>query len=226
MRRPFLPLSLILSLVLFFGIGACLAIQSVVQENFIKRKVDKGSITNKLMEGDIVFQSTMSRQCEAVKMATKSKYSHVGMLFKRAGEWMVYEAVQPVKFTKLDEWITHGRNNHYVVKRLKNRDLVITDSSAKVMKQEGLKYLNKDYDIYFGWSDESIYCSELVWKIYKDAVGVEVGKLQKLKDFDLSEGVVKDIVEERYGKNIPWEETVVSPAAIFASSNLETIVNK
>jgi uncharacterized protein YycO len=226
MRKPFLPLSLILSLVLFFGIGACLAIQSVVKENFIKRKVDKGSITKELMEGDIIFQSTMSRQCEAVKIATKSNYSHVGILFKRAGEWMVYEAVQPVKFTKLSEWITHGKNNHFVVKRLENRDSFITDSIAKVMKQEGVKYLNKDYDIYFGWSDESMYCSELVWKIYKDAVGVEVGKLQKLKDFDLSEGIVKNIVEERYGKNTPWEETVVSPAAIFASSNLETIVNK
>jgi len=226
MRKPSLPLSVILTLVLFFGIGACLAFKTAIHEIVIKKGEKHVETNGGLKEGDIIFQSTASRQCEAVKLATKSKYSHVGMVFKKDGDWMVFEAVQPVKYTKFKEWTTHGENNHYVVKRLVKRDSFLSDSILSRMKIEGAKYLNKNYDIYFGWSDESIYCSELVWKVYKDVVGVEVGQLQKLKEFDLSQGIVKQIVEERYGENIPWEETVVSPAAIFVSSNLRTIIDK
>ena len=29
-----------------------------------------------------------------------------------------------------------------------------------------------------------MYCSELVWKIYNDATGIEIGALKELKDFD------------------------------------------
>jgi uncharacterized protein YycO len=73
----------------------------------------------------------------------------------------------------------------------------------------------------FGWSDEKIYCSELVWKIYKRGADVEIGKLQQLSDFDLSSDIVKAKLKERYGDNIPMNETVISPAAIFESQLLE-----
>ena len=83
--------------------------------------------------------------------------------------------------------------------------------------------VGKKYDIYFGWSDERIYCSELVWKIYNEALGIEIGPLKKMKDFDLTHERVKEIMEKRYGKNIPLDETVVSPGDIFDSDKLVTI---
>ena len=92
------------------------------------------------------------------------------------------------------------------------------------MEGDGEKYLGKDYDIYFGWGDDKIYCSELVWKIYKDVTGLVVGELHKLKDFDLSSKEVKKIMKERYGSNIPYEEHVVSPSNIYDSDLLETII--
>ncbi len=81
----------------------------------------------------------------------------------------------------------------------------------------------KDYDLAFGWSDDKIYCSELVWKIYQRATGIEVGKIQKLKEFDLSNDAVKQKMKERYGNNIPMNETVISPGAIFDSELLMTV---
>jgi hypothetical protein len=33
------------------------------------------------------------------------------------------------------------------------------------MKATGEGFLGKDYDLTFGWSDERLYCSELVWKV-------------------------------------------------------------
>ena len=40
------------------------------------------------------------------------------------------------------------------------------------MKTIGRKYLGRDYDLRFEWSDDKIYCSELVWKIYKEAFNI------------------------------------------------------
>lgn len=177
----------------------------------------------KLKDGDIIFQTTESRQCKAIQLATKSVYSHVGILFQRNSEWMVLEAVQPVKYTPLKKWVANGKNGHYVVKRINHRDSLLNNKVLKKMKQIGKGYVGKNYDIYFGWSDDKIYCSELVWKMYKNGAKVEVGKIQQLKDFDLSEGIVKEIVEERYGDDIPWEEKVISPASIFNASNLSTV---
>ena len=71
----------------------------------------------------------------------------------------------------------------------------------------------------------SIYCSELIWKIYKRATGIELGKLQKLKDFDLTNETVKKKHKERYADKIPTDETVISPAAIFECDKLETVKN-
>jgi uncharacterized protein YycO len=53
------------------------------------------------------------------------------------------------------------------------------------MKEVGTSMIGKDYDFAFGWSDDKIYCSELIWKIYKQATGIEIGKLEKLGNFDL-----------------------------------------
>lgn len=55
--------------------------------------------TNVLKDGDIVFQESISRQSAAIQLATKSRYSHMGMIFKHGNEFLVLEAVQPVQFT-------------------------------------------------------------------------------------------------------------------------------
>ena len=75
----------------------------------------------------------------------------------------------------------------------------------------------------FEWSDNKIYCSELIWKVYQRATGIEIGKLEKLSSFDLTSKTVKKIMKERYGNTIPMNETVISPAAVFESDLLITV---
>lgn len=175
-----------------------------------------------LAEGDIIFQSNISPQCKAIELATHSKYSHCGILFKKGDEWYVWEAIQPVTQTRLEEWVLRG-NKHFVVKRL-IADSLITTPMIKKMQDAGSKYMGKPYDSYFGWSDDRIYCSELVWKIYKETLNIEVGKRNPLRSYDLSHPLVKATLKERYGKNIPLEEMMVSPGDIFESPLLKTVV--
>ncbi|RAJ01493.1 permuted papain-like amidase YaeF/Yiix C92 family enzyme [Chitinophaga skermanii] len=173
-------------------------------------------------DGDIVFQSNISPQCKAIEMATHSPYSHCGMLYNIEGKWMVYEAVQPVSSTTFEEWIARS-NGKYAVKRLKNAATVLTPEVMKNMHRVALQYNGKDYDAYFEWSNDRIYCSELVWKIYKELTGLELGTLQRLEEFDLSSPLVKKELERRYGKNIPFKELVISPARIYECNLLEDV---
>lgn len=175
-----------------------------------------------IQHGDIIFQTSRSSQSKAIQFATKSRYSHVGIVYVIGGKYYVYEAVQPVKFSLLDAWIRRGEGFHYVIKRLKDKSL-LTDGALAKMKEVAEKLRGRDYDLYFGWSDERIYCSELVWKIYNEALHVELGKLQTLGEFDLTSDVVKIKMKERYGDKIPLNEKVISPAAIFESDKLITV---
>jgi uncharacterized protein YycO len=184
-------------------------------------------IDNKLLnDGDIIFQTSLSQQSKAIQLATHSKYSHCGIIYKIKNDYFVFEAIQTVKLTPLSKWIIRGEGSHYVIKRLKNADSLLSPDKIKVMKKVGEYYKGKPYDIYFDWSDKKIYCSELVWKIYKKSIGIEIGELQKLQDFDLSSGIVQNILKKRYGQNIPLDEIVISPGNIFDSELLETIGEK
>ena len=144
-------------------------------------------------------------------------------MYSDNGQFYVFEAIQPVKTTPLDKWIARGENGHYVITRLKNADQVLTAETLEKMKSEGEKFKGKNYDLTFEWSDEKIYCSELIWKIYKRATGIVIGKLEKLSDFDLTNDAVKKKMKERYGDKIPMDEIVISPAAIFDSELLMTV---
>jgi len=179
----------------------------------VKELVDNDEIKN----GDLIFQTSLSQQSLAIQFATKSKYSHCGLIFKDQDKFYVFEAVQPVKRTPLDNWIARGQDAKYVIKRLKNADEVLTPQTLQKLKVEGEKLSGKNYDLTFEWSDEKIYCSELIWKIYKRATGIEIGKLEKISDFDLTNPAVKKKKRERYGNKIPTDEIVISPAAIFDS---------
>ena len=179
--------------------------------------------TTEFQNGDIIFQTSTSGQSKAIQIATGSKYSHMGIIYKLGNDFFVYEAVQPVKLTPLNDWINRGENGHYVVKRIKKSESLLNPETLTKMKKIGEKYSGKDYDLYFEWSDSRIYCSELVWKIYKEAVGLEIGKLEKLSDYNLTDKAVKQKLAERYGDNIPDDELVISPASMFNSDQLITV---
>lgn len=222
MKRIVLPIVLLLLLTL-----VVFAKDSFSQLNYGKGSTNEvvlsSSFSDELKEGDLIFQTSRSSQSKAIQLATKSKYSHCGIVFKEGDSFYVFEAVQPVKRTPLAQWIARGEKGEYVVKRLKNAQQTLTPEVLQKMKEIGKGFYGKNYDLAFEWTDEKIYCSELIWKIYKRAAGIEIGNLEKLRDFDLSSDQVKRKMKERYGNKIPMEELVISPASIFESELLTTV---
>ncbi len=176
-----------------------------------------------LKTGDIIFQDFNFGNSQAIKLISNSKYSHVGMIVVLEGKNYVYEAVQPVQVTPLEDWISRNENGEYEVKRLKNAAELFTAEKTEVFKTEMNKYIGKDYDGRFEWSDKRMYCSEIIWKIYNRVFGIEVGKTQLMNDLDFSNPVVAQKLEEIYGGEIPIHEKVISPQAMLESDLLESV---
>jgi len=214
----------IITFLLSFGCALFVAMKVFPNNPFSGTKT-KNSTVDKIHDGDLIFQTSESKQCEAVRIATNSKFSHCGIIFFVNGGQFVLEAVQPVKITPLEEWISHGKEHKYVVKRLRNSDTILTETTLDKMKTNGKELLGKEYDAYFEWTDNRIYCSELIWKIYKNGAGIELSKLKHLKDFNLTDERVQKILKERYGNDIPLEEKVVAPSDLFDSGLLKTVID-
>ena len=170
--------------------------------------------------GDIVFQYGTSESSEAIKLATGSKFSHCGILFLHEGRWLVLEAVQPVRVIPMADWMAQGADDYVEIKRVKEEYALSAEQRAK-MWEVGSSYLNKDYDLKFHWSDEEMYCSELVWKVYALGAGLELCDLKPLKAYDLKHDLVQTVLKQRYGVTLPLDQRMVSPQDIFESNVLE-----
>lgn len=150
----------------------------------------------------------------------------MGVVLLQNGRPYVLEASATVRYTPLKNWIANGIGKHYVVKRLKNAPTLLTTTALTKLHSEAKQFVRRPYDLTFEWSNDHIYCSELVWKLYDKALKIHIGELQHLKDFNLNAPAVKTKLKERYGANIPTEELVVSPAAMFKSDLLTTIADQ
>jgi len=220
-------LFLAVTFLLSFGLALFVAMSVFPDNPFSKTETKKAdnNLQSKLKDGDIIFQTSQSAQCEAVRIATNSKFSHCGIIYDINGKWFVFEAVQPVKLTPFEEWIQHGKENKYLIKRLKNADHVLTPAIVQKMQNYSQQFDGRDYDGYFEWTDNKIYCSELVWKIYKNGASIELCPLHQLQDFNLKDDRVQKILKERYGNDILLGEKVVSPSNLADSDLLKTVID-
>ena len=64
-----------------------------------EREVKSKTGNDEIQNGDLIFQTSRSLQSKAIQLATNSKYSHCGLIFKDGKDFYVFEAVQPVKRT-------------------------------------------------------------------------------------------------------------------------------
>lgn len=174
-----------------------------------------------LREGDIVFSSSARGQGEAIIAATGSPHTHCGVVFLRDGRLMVLEAVQPVRVTALKDFIANGVRDRFTAMRL--RQPVKPDAYRRAREWAALQ-IGRDYDLRFGWGDDKLYCSELVWKIYQKA-GVELCAPKRFRDYDLGKPVVRRIIDERFGgiERVPMDEKVVAPSDLAASPLLVAV---
>lgn len=181
--------------------------------------------TSKYAEGDVIFIQSQTQQAAALREATESVWTHVGLLIKKSSKWYVAEAIGPLKETPLADFIARSKNKTYRIYRFKHFDPATMTSALK----KTLPKYNKPYDIYFEWSQERIYCSELTYNVMKDVTGFELGRIQKMKEMKLDGPYVKALVDKRLtdiGKELDLEEDIVTPISQMQDDELTLVEAK
>jgi Permuted papain-like amidase enzyme, YaeF/YiiX, C92 family len=180
-----------------------------------------------LQNGDLIFHKSLGNQALAIAEAQGSPYTHMGVVFKDGENWFVYEAIQPVKKTPIRDWVRRGKDRHFVVKRVRAEVLDMSDAqNQRALKAEVLSQFGRDYDIFFQWSDDRTYCSELVFKAYFRALNLGVGAIQATGSLNLDGPNIRKMIQEReklMGKPIDLEEPIVTPVSMLQSEFLELI---
>jgi len=168
-------------------------------------------------DGDILFQSLPhSPLVDAIEGATESPYSHCGVLYKNGTQWVVLEAIGPVKETHIEDWIKQGRKDEFDVFRLKTPfQKHIPDFIAACQT-----YLGRPYDIRYRMDDENIYCSELLYKGFRDATSETLGKTILLGDLKWENHL--QVIIQIEGR-VPEEREMITPRHLSEATQLEKI---
>lgn len=187
-----------------------LPFSSMVTETFTART---GKVQD-VREGDVIFQTSPSKQSPLIQIATRSKISHCGIIVMKNGKPYVLETLKTLVVTPLDKFIARGKDGKYWLKRSKKENIKIKYKS----------YLGKPYDKAFKFDNGKFYCSELIYDIYKNQLGIELCKPKKVGDY-LILGTDKLPKIERVMKErgIIKGQYAVAPVDIFESDYLEDV---
>lgn len=175
--------------------------------------------TNKrdFQEGDILLQHLTSNLGKLIQSVTKSTYTHCGMVVKEGNKLYVIEAVGPVKYTSIENWINKGHNKYFA----QIRPVGLTKDQIDKVVKESKKYLGKPYDIQYELDDKKIYCSELIYKAYLKAADIEIGKKVPLGNMNWRPNVV--FIKMITGGELPLDREIVTPVSLVKSKNVKMI---
>ena len=177
----------------------------------------------RFQSGDLVFQESGSPQSELVQILTRSEWTHMGVVFEQPGGLVVLEALSPVRWTPLDEWLArnHGR---FVLKRLRDADARLNTAMLEKMRLLGSSWIGRPYDLKFSWDDEALYCSELVFKLFERAAGIRLGKIERVADMNLTDPRVQQVLKTHLADaKINPSEPVVTPDSMFNDQQLAEV---
>ena len=177
-------------------------------------------------DGDLIFQTSRSSQSVAIQRATGSPYSHMGLVLVRDGKPYVFEAVATVRFTPLDRWIARGAGGHFVVKRLRNAGSVLDAAGINRLRTAALRFAGRPYDPTFEWSDDRIYCSELVWKGMTAAVSTSAPFKPPATSIAPTPRCGPRCTNATATRCLPLNESVISPVTLFQSTLLTTVAQR
>lgn len=208
MKRFFKILLLIIAIAL---VGVALPYSPMLGERLRAQTLPTNQ---EVREGDIIFQTSKSRQSPLLQVATRSKITHCGIIVMREGKPYVLETLKTLVLTPLDKFIARGEGGRYWLKR----------ADVENVNIEYGKYLGKPYDSAFSFDNDTYYCSELVYDIYLKQLGIKLCEPKKVGDYlILCTDKLPIIEKEMSRRGITTEQQAVAPVDIFESNLLKDV---
>jgi hypothetical protein len=165
-------------------------------------------------EGDVIFQTSLSQQSPLIKMGTRSTITHCGVVVMKDGKPYVLETQKTLVLTPLNKFIARGKDGKYWHKRPKLDNIKIEYSG----------YLGKPYDLAFKFDNGKFYCSELIYDVYLNQLGVELCKPKKIDDYlILGTHRIPKIKRAMEKRGITMEQYAVAPVDVFNSKELKFV---
>lgn len=212
------PRSIIMALLAFF---LCTSTADATQ----KQKLPK------FEDGDLIFLDLdCGAQCDAIEDVTLRQFkvdgprlSHVGILHREKGQWMVLEAWDGVQDTPLATALARAGDRPWYWGRAK-----LTAEKRKNAVTVAKSHLGRPYNASFLLSDGGDYCSELVADAFNDVAQPTTLFLYRPMTFgnprdphDTAARTWRDYFAKRRQK-IPEGQPGISPLGIFLSETVET----
>jgi hypothetical protein len=186
-----------------------------------------------LQTSDLIFQTSRSGQSGAIVWATGSPLSHCALVRVYKGEAFVIEASRRVRVTHLDSWVRRGQLGRCLV--LRHAGLSAAEREA--VWRAAKAYRGRPYDSLFLFGNRAIYCSELCWLAYKDALDLELGEREQVKALNLGGPLVERVFKGRWRRHpacrgLPsaeacrervLEQPLITPASLAADERLTTV---
>jgi hypothetical protein len=165
-------------------------------------------------EGDVIFHTSQSSQSPLIQIGTRSHITHCGIVVIKDGKPFVLETLKTLVLTPLDKFIARGKDGKYWLKR----------SDKENIKIDYAHYLGKPYDLAFSFDNDIYYCSELVYDIYKNQLGIELCKPKQVGDYlILGTDKLDKIENTMQRRGITKEQYAVAPVDIFESHQLHNV---
>ena len=168
-----------------------------------------------LQNGDVVLMASRSSRAPIIERASRSPYSHVGLVEVTQQGVFVIEAIQPVSRTPFEKFKARAEDGKVTVLRANDLDAKTLAKVVGAAKKE----LGKPYDARYRWDDESLYCSELVVKAFERGAGISVGKKERVRDLALTKAELA--IAKKLG--IDPEQELVTPGSLANDDHLSPL---
>ncbi len=180
-----------------------------------------------VLEGDIIMENCDHPSAVLAGELMGGKYNHVGIIFTRPkdGILCVLDVTDSVRLTTLTEYVDRARDGHVCVLRLKDANKTLNEEKVKALKASGKAYKGIPSDPVLNWDDSHLYASELVWKVYNNAMMLTLCPRRTVADFDISDAKQKEL-SKTHGGSVSNKDEAVSTDDIYKSVKLEIIYEK
>jgi hypothetical protein len=141
------------------------------------------------------------------------------------GHWQVVEAIDHVRRTPLVSWFMRGRSGRFTAYRTTSAvPLPAAGKFHDSLSAALTTYMGRPYDFRYAPEDSEIYCSELVFKAYREACGIELGGWEELGQ--LNWRPFEPLIRTLEGGPAPLQRRMITPAAITRSPLLYRVYPK
>jgi hypothetical protein len=177
-----------------------------------------------LQPGDILFLDIGNLLYREVAYASSSWTSHVGICFRdEGGNWVVAESTVPrSRIAPLERYLGKTADERIAVRRLRGG---LEHEQVTRLRAAAEARLGRPYHLGFNFDSNWLFCSKFVYEVYREALGVEVGRMQAFRElFTAHPNPRLWFWRVWYFGSIPWGRRTLTPESQYSDPQLETVL--